>query len=138
MESNNFFDNLGVKSVDFLSLWDPLIVNLTFKLVSLCLNRFSEVSDIVFNILSKILVSLGGMSPVVRNLLWVLEFNGTWSFSGCWGNFALSNLVLPGSSVLVLNVITSDFPFFSFFFECLSLSTGVLDVSFKVFFDVPI
>lgn len=137
VEVNNFFNDLNVRFVDLFSLWDPLFVNFTGELFFGWGNLFRVVDDVTSDVSSEILVSLGGSSPVVGNLYSVFELKSSWSLSRCWGEFALSNLVLPGSGVHVLDVLTGDFPFSGFFLELSSGIFGVSHVFSKVLFDVP-
>lgn len=80
---------------------------------------------------------MGGSSPGVGDILCVFELKSSWSLSRCWGEFALSNLVLPSSGVHVLNVLRSSFPFGGFILELSSGVMGVSHVFSEVLFDVP-
>jgi hypothetical protein len=79
---------------------------------------------------------LGSSSPVVGNLIGVLELDMGWGSVGSLGEFGFSNLVAPGSGVHVFNSLACFLPFFNVFRKLISFTTGVLDVLFKIFFDI--
>lgn len=135
--SNNFFNDLNIRSVEIFNSWDPLAVNFVFEGSSGWSSGVLEVSEIISDGVSKILVSLSSSSEVIGNLLWVFELDVSWSLCGSWGEFSLGNLVVPGSGIHVLNLFRSLFPFSSFLFKLISGSSGVFEVCFKIFFDFP-
>jgi hypothetical protein len=135
-ESDNFLKDLNIRFVDGLGSWDPVFVDSGGELFFGWGNSFGVVDDISSDFSTEVFVFLGSSSPVIGNLLWVLEFKSSWSFSGSWGEFALSNLVLPGSGVHVLDVLTGNFPFSSIFLKGSSGSSGVFKVSSDIFLNV--
>lgn len=135
-EIENFLNNGDVRSVDLFDLWNPLAVNFFLEGTLGWCNCFVVVHDIVLDFLTEILVSLSGSSIVAGNFTCVLELEVSGMLVGHWGVFSLGNLIVPGSSVHVLDSLGSDFPCGLFFLECFSSTIGVLKVSFKIVCDI--
>ena len=133
-EVDNFLEDLDVRFVDGFGGWDPLGVDFVLENVSGWGNSLVEVGDIILDVISEVLISLGSSSVVVGNLHWVLELDVSWSGGGSWGEFGFGNLVVPGSGVHVLDSLTSGFPVLDISFECISGTVGVLQVCFKILF----
>lgn len=136
-ESHNFLDDEDIRLVDLFGLWNPLAVNFVLKSLFGWSNLIVVLVEIFLDILTEILISLSGSSPVVGNFFSVLELEGSGMLVGSWGVFSLGNLIVPGSSVHVLDLFRCLNPFLLLFLESSSGTVGVLEVSFKILFDIP-
>jgi hypothetical protein len=127
-EVDNFFNNSNIFVLESLSSWNPLSVDLSLELSLGWFDGSSVSHEISLDVSSEILVSLSSSSPFVGNLKWSLELDVSWMSIGSWGEFGLSNLVVPGSSVHILNSLASSFPVSSFFLKLSSGTGGVFHV----------
>lgn len=134
----NFLEDLNVRLVDSFSLWNPLGVNFILENSLGWSNGFSVSVDITSSFFMKIFISLSSSSPVVGNFNGIVELDMGWGSGGSWGEFGLSNLVVPGSGVHVLNSLSSFLPLSSVSLKGFSGIVGVLHVSSKIIFDLVI
>jgi len=134
-EVHDLSGNLLIRVVDGFSIWEPFGLNFVLEGLSLWLNGLTVIHNISHDLVSEILVSLTGASPVVASLSCVGLTNTSWGSSGRWGEMSLLNLVVPGSSVHTTDSLSSGFPVVGFIGEFGSGVVGVLEVSFKICFD---
>lgn len=137
IEFNNFLKDLNIKFVDFLSLWDPFSVDLFLKLSFSWGNSFTVGFDVRNDVFSEILIGLSGSSPFVGDTLWILELDVSWSFLGSSGEFSLSDLVVPGSDVHIIDSLGGSFPVLGLSLKFGSGVLSVLEVGFEGFLDLP-
>lgn len=135
-EVHDLSDNLLIRVVDGFKFWDPFGLSFVLEDFSLWSNGLTVTVNIAHNLLSEVLVSLSGASPVGASLSCVVKFDTSWGSSGRWSELSLLNLVVPGSSVHTTDSLSSGFPVVGFIGEFGSGVVGVLEVRFKICFDL--